>query len=201
MLRSSYIFGRRLLIRTTEQHQQQRRMFLRAPLLPPATPPATSFLSSPHPVLHQQHQYQSPYRAFSSTPISPAAESHEFQAETRQLLDIVIHSVYTDKEVRLDVLFLLLSPRDRCHFSLFITSSLSFPPCAVGFPSRAHLQRLRRARKAPAHPRYSFSSTASPFLLSLPLKHSSHLPSQLIGLILHSYPLSSLHYPDFSSLG
>lgn len=30
---------------------------------------------------------------------SGSGESHEFQAETRQLLDIVIHSVYTDKEV------------------------------------------------------------------------------------------------------
>lgn len=28
-----------------------------------------------------------------------SGEQHEFQAETRQLLDIVIHSVYTDKEV------------------------------------------------------------------------------------------------------
>ena len=39
-------------------------------------------------------------RSFSSTPSpSPSPESHEFQAETRQLLDIVINSIYTDKEV------------------------------------------------------------------------------------------------------
>lgn len=41
-------------------------------------------------------------RSFSSssdTPASAPTESHEFQAETRQLLDIVTHSLYTDKEV------------------------------------------------------------------------------------------------------
>ncbi|RHY07263.1 hypothetical protein DYB36_006990 [Aphanomyces astaci] len=37
-------------------------------------------------------------RAFSTADSTPA-DRHEFQAETRQLLDIVTHSIYTDKEV------------------------------------------------------------------------------------------------------
>lgn len=107
MLRSSCTLGRRLLIRTTQhqQHQQHQCMSLRAAssLLHPPTPLAAASLPSSHAVPQQQQQYQHQYqhrRAFSSTPTPPAAESHEFQAETRQLLDIVIHSVYTDKEVR-----------------------------------------------------------------------------------------------------
>jgi len=118
MLRSSCTLGRRLLIRTTQQQQQQQqqqqrqRMSLRAAssLLHPPTPLAAASLPSSHAVPQQlqQHQYQQHYqyhqrRAFSTIPTPPAAESHEFQAETRQLLDIVIHSVYTDKEVRLGV--------------------------------------------------------------------------------------------------
>ncbi|GAB5036972.1 heat shock protein hsp90 family protein [Nannochloropsis oceanica] len=105
MLRSSCLFGRRLAIRSAQQYQPQRHMFLHSSLLHPPTPLATSSsssMSSSHAVLLQQRQHQSPFqcgRAFSSTPTPPAAESHEFQAETRQLLDIVIHSVYTDKEV------------------------------------------------------------------------------------------------------
>jgi TNF receptor-associated protein 1 len=31
--------------------------------------------------------------------VTAGGEQHEFQAETRQLLDIVTHSIYTDKEV------------------------------------------------------------------------------------------------------
>lgn len=126
MLRSSCLFGRRLAIRSAQQYQPQRHMFLHSSLLHPPTPLATSStsfsMSSSHAVLLQQRQHQSPFqcgRAFSSTPTPPAAESHEFQAETRQLLDIVIHSVYTDKEVRLSVLLFL---RDQCHFSPLITS-------------------------------------------------------------------------------
>ncbi|CAK4085412.1 unnamed protein product [Aphanomyces euteiches] len=38
------------------------------------------------------------FRAFSTEP-SSTGDRHEFQAETRQLLDIVTHSIYTDKEV------------------------------------------------------------------------------------------------------
>lgn len=38
-----------------------------------------------------------PVRSFSSE--APAAENHEFKAETRKLLDIVARSLYTDKEV------------------------------------------------------------------------------------------------------
>ena len=38
-------------------------------------------------------------RSCSSVPSQHQHESHEFQAETRQLLDIVTNSIYTDKEV------------------------------------------------------------------------------------------------------
>lgn len=43
-----------------------------------------------------------PLRSFSSSNASdpsPSVDKHEFQAETRQLLDIVTNSIYTDKEV------------------------------------------------------------------------------------------------------
>ena len=30
---------------------------------------------------------------------TPAPERHEFQAEVKQVLDIVVHSLYTDKEI------------------------------------------------------------------------------------------------------
>ncbi|KUF97646.1 hypothetical protein AM588_10007560 [Phytophthora nicotianae] len=36
---------------------------------------------------------------FSTSAVDDKADRHEFQAETRQLLDIVTHSIYTDKEV------------------------------------------------------------------------------------------------------
>ena len=164
MLRSSCTLGRRLLIRTTHQQQQQQRqrMSLRAAssLLHPPTPLAAASLPSSHAVPQQlqQHQYQQQYqyhqrRAFSSTPTPPAAESHEFQAETRQLLDIVIHSVYTDKEVCGGVLS-LPPTAPRRHSVLLSIIPLLFLPFRLGFSPRAHLQCLRRARKAPAHPRY-----------------------------------------------
>jgi hypothetical protein len=35
-------------------------------------------------------------------------EKHEFQAETRKLLDIVTNSIYTDKEVNFSILFLFM---------------------------------------------------------------------------------------------
>jgi HSP90 family molecular chaperone len=46
-------------------------------------------------ILPSQRMAAIQHRSFSSSP----SESHEFQAETRQLLDIVTHSLYTDKEV------------------------------------------------------------------------------------------------------
>ncbi|GAX24447.1 TNF receptor-associated protein 1 [Fistulifera solaris] len=46
-------------------------------------------------ILSSQRLMVTHHRSFSS----PPAESHEFQTETRQLLDIVTHSLYTDKEV------------------------------------------------------------------------------------------------------
>lgn len=151
MLRSSCTLGRRLLFRTTQQQQQQRqRLSLRAAssLLHPPTPLAPTSLSSSQAVsllLQQRYQYQQQYqhrRAFSSTPTPPAAESHEFQAETRQLLDIVIHSVYTDKEVRLDVFppsFCLLLDVIQ-HSLTTLSSSLSL--LIPGLSPRAHLQCL-----------------------------------------------------------
>nr|CCA17288.1 heat shock protein 75 kDa putative [Albugo laibachii Nc14] len=44
------------------------------------------------------HAHQIRSQCFSSTSTSQV-DHHEFQAETRQLLDIVTHSIYTDKEV------------------------------------------------------------------------------------------------------
>ena len=38
---------------------------------------------------------------FSATEQTPEATKHEFQAETRKLLDIVAKSLYSDKEVKL----------------------------------------------------------------------------------------------------
>lgn len=49
----------------------------------------------------------------SATASGLSGEQHEFQAETRQLLDIVIHSVYTDKEVFLRELISNASVRRR----------------------------------------------------------------------------------------
>ncbi|RHZ28699.1 hypothetical protein DYB26_004316 [Aphanomyces astaci] len=67
------------------------------------SPPATCRLPCSHLV---QRVVQAPrnvmmpsmVRAFSTADSTPA-DRHEFQAETRQLLDIVTHSIYTDKEV------------------------------------------------------------------------------------------------------
>ncbi|KAF0697722.1 Aste57867_11608 [Aphanomyces stellatus] len=48
-----------------------------------------------HPIM--RHTMPMTFRAFSTA--DAPADRHEFQAETRQLLDIVTHSIYTDKEV------------------------------------------------------------------------------------------------------
>ena len=164
MLRSSCTLGRRLLIRTIQHQQQQRQlMSLRATssLLHPPTPLAAASLPSSHAVLQQQHQYQHQYqhrRAFSSTPTPPAAESHEFQAETRQLLDIVIHSVYTDKEVRLGVFpssfypQMSLSALISNTLNLFLSSFLQvFLRELISNASDA-LEKLRHIQGRPFHP-------------------------------------------------
>ena len=56
---------------------------------------------------------------------------HAFQAETKQLLDIVTHSLYTDKEV-VFFCFLLLCPEP--VFSYRVVGG-------TGVRARAHLQR------------------------------------------------------------
>ncbi|TFJ83558.1 hypothetical protein NSK_004664 [Nannochloropsis salina CCMP1776] len=67
---------------------------------PLGRPPVPHACSQPYPVNFRPTSAFESLRFFSSKPANPpAAEAHEFQAETRQLLDIVIHSVYTDKEV------------------------------------------------------------------------------------------------------
>jgi len=179
MLRSSCTLGRRLLIRTTQQQQQQRqRMSLRAAssLLNPPNPLAAGSLPSSHAVPQQlqQHQYQQQYqyhqrRAFSSIPTPPAAESHEFQAETRQLLDIVIHSVYTDKEVRLGVFPSSFHPKCQ-SLLLFLLPSFFFSPLS----SR------------------SFSESSSP----MPPTRSKSSGTSKVCLFIHHYsllPLPSLN--------
>ena len=46
-----------------------------------------------------------PYDIHVSLWISGPSDQHEFQAETRKLLDIVARSLYSEKEVSCDVLF------------------------------------------------------------------------------------------------
>ncbi|DBA03461.1 TPA: hypothetical protein N0F65_002869 [Lagenidium giganteum] len=53
-------------------------------------------LKNARPVQHFSHQFST---AMSTSTSDKKADRHEFQAETRQLLDIVTHSIYTDKEV------------------------------------------------------------------------------------------------------
>src|SRR6476646_7817168 len=50
-----------------------------------------------------------------------AAEKHHFQAEIQQLLDIVIHSLYTDKEIF--VRELISNAADACEKLRFVQTS------------------------------------------------------------------------------
>ena len=49
--------------------------------------------------LQLPNQYQISFMSTEAANIDNSGEEMEFQAETRQLLDIVTHSLYTDKEV------------------------------------------------------------------------------------------------------
>lgn len=102
MLRINLALGRRLLARTTQKEVSCMRTasYLLNSTTPPGQTPFPHACSQPYPVSFRPPPALESLRFFSSKAANPpAAEAHEFQAETRQLLDIVIHSVYTDKEV------------------------------------------------------------------------------------------------------
>jgi hypothetical protein len=102
MLRTNPTLSRRLLARTTQNKVSCMRTasYLFNSSAPLGRPPVPHACSQPYPVNFRPTSAFESLRFFSSKPANPpAAEAHEFQAETRQLLDIVIHSVYTDKEV------------------------------------------------------------------------------------------------------
>jgi len=66
-------------------------------------PPPFRCLSSPAPATEESKEATEASETTTTDqvpqPPKPPAEKLEFQAETRQLLDIVTHSLYTDKEV------------------------------------------------------------------------------------------------------
>ncbi|RQM09011.1 hypothetical protein DD237_000459 [Peronospora effusa] len=78
---SSRIHGRRAMPRVTS--------ISKLPLNAQLVPRGTTFLPS----------FQQFNACFSTSASDDKANRHEFQAETRQLLDIVTHSIYTDKDV------------------------------------------------------------------------------------------------------
>src|SRR6478735_3303963 len=53
--------------------------------------------------------------------MNAAVEKHHFQAEIQQLLDIVIHSLYTDKEIF--VRELISNAADACEKTRFVQAS------------------------------------------------------------------------------
>jgi hypothetical protein len=82
-------------------------------------------------------------RALSSS--GAPSEEHTFQAETRQLLDIVTNSLYTDKEV-CGLLRVAISFVPRLFLLGAVTVSLA--GSLVGVSTRDHQQRFGLARKA-----------------------------------------------------
>lgn len=91
-----------------------------------------------------------------------ASKTHEFQAETSRILEIMAKSLYTDKEVRVSFCaFPLCFPMNSCVFALCCVCGCAEACCVrVGVPSRADLQRVRRARKG-ALPRGLFASVCA----------------------------------------
>ena len=65
------------------------------------------------------------------TPERPAAEKHEFSAEVGRLLDLVVHSLYSEREIFLrELVANAADATDRRRFEALTDPALALPPDA-----------------------------------------------------------------------